>query len=650
VAASSHVVLLASVAAAFLTVASVLLLTAWAYVTATGSTDLRSQDIDPVFEVRDKLVWLAALGTAGALGFVLALIRRPLAGILQSWPVIVVTVAGTAGLAFSAAWVDAAIGLGPVNLILAVIVAPLLVLAVGPRSNSVVRLLWPAVAGVGIGIYLPALLQTPRGMYDALHGARNIDELLGPAAGNLPLADYVPQYGGMLGLPLIPFREWVADHAEWAVMSYLSLLGLVTVGAACVAAGLMLPRGRRVLATLLVVPVLLMKPSAPEALIPAGLQRLFQTMPQRSLFPLLLAVVLLLAVSRPRSRGRWLTAAGAVAGLAALSNFESGVPATVAAVLALVALRAGWRALACFAGGWVGAVVAYVLFLLVTGRTPRPDYWVAFSLEFASGFAQLPAPPYGNYVFVLFILVASVASAFPVLWRGNPALSVAAIGGLYAGSWGLLMFPYYVGRSSSLGQLQFFLIPGAIGAVWLLVGTSAALQGPRPSSRLGYAALLCCLPAAVFATTVIKAPSPETNVKRLMGQFAPAGQFRSTAWKLLPVVDQERARVIRDVSADAPQPVGLFFNSGNIAALRTGLPNASILAVPEELLPKRPWSLDPTDTGNAAFRRMQCRSLEESGLNSVVAEESIAAGLDGCAGFSRGQSTKGMVIFTRDAG
>jgi hypothetical protein len=162
--------------------------------------------------------------------------------------------------------------------------------------------------------------------------------------------------------------------------------------------------------------------------------------------------------------------------------------------------------------------------------------------------------------------------------------------------------------------------------------------------------LLCCLPAALFVTTVIKAPSPEMNFKRITGGFAPGAEFRSTSVKPRPVVDEKRAQVIRDVSTKTRKPVGLFFTSGNVASLRTGLPNASVLAVPEELMVARPWSSNPADTGNAAFRRMQCRSLEASKLNSVIAEDLIADALNSCTGFSRGPADRGMVVFTRDAG
>lgn len=641
---SSQLVLLATVGAACVTVAGVLLLTGWAYGTATGSTNLRSRNVDPVFEERDTFIWLTALLCAASLGLLLAWTRPHARRLLESWPVLALTVAGTAGVAYSAAWFDPWIGLGPVNLLLAVALVPLLVFALGPRSRGAMRFLWPAVAGVGTALYLPALWQTPGGMYDGYHSPRNIDELLGPVAGNLPLSDYIPQYGGLLGLPLVPFRALVAANVEWWIVSYLSVLSILTIGALCAAAALMLPTGRRVLAPLLVVPILLMKPSMPDQLLPAGPQRLFQSIPERSLLPAALAIVLLLAASRPESRGRWMWV-GAVAGIAALHNFESGVPATIAAVLALVALRAGWRALGCLAAGWIGVSVAYAVLLLIAGGSFRPEYWMGFSLLFAGGYGQLPMPPYGPHVLVLFVLVASVASAFAVAWRKSASMSVAAVGGLYFGAWGLMMFPYYVGRSSSSGQLQFFLIPASIAAVWLLIGAARAMQGRRSTPRLAYATLLCCLPAALFATTVIKAPSPEVTFKRLTGGFGRAAEFRSAALTYVPVVDEEQAQVIRDISADTRKPVGLFFASGNVASLRTGLPNASVLAAPEELTTQRPRD----DPGTAAFRRMQCRSLEASDLNSVIADDLFADGLDSCTGFSRGPEQQGMVVFTRDA-
>jgi hypothetical protein len=444
----------------------------------------------------------------------------------------------------------------------------------------------------------------------------------------------------------VPFRPLVAAHVEWWIVSYLSVLSILTVGALCVAAALMLPTGRRVLAPLLGVPVLLMKPSVPDQLRPLGVQRLFQNIPERSLLPAALAVVLLLAASRPAARGRWMWV-GAVAGLAALHNFESGAPATVAALLVLVALRPGWRAFGYAALTWIGVAATYVALLLVVRGSFHPEYWVGFSRLFAGGYGALPMPPYGPHVFVLFVLVASAASAFPVVWRGSASLSVAAAGGLYFGSWGLMMFPYYVGRSSSAGQLQFFYIPAGVAAVWLLIGAATAARERRPTTRLAYAALLCCLPAALFVSTVIKAPSPETNFERLTGDFGSATRMQSTASQPQPVIDAAQARAIRDLSVGLRQPVGLFFTSGNVASLKTGLPNVSVLAAPLELTTPRPE--DPADTANTTLRRWQCRSLDASGVNSVIAQELVADGLDTCTGFSRGPASDGLVVFTRDA-
>jgi hypothetical protein len=148
------------------------------------------------------------------------------------------------------------------------------------------------------------------------------------------------------------------------------------------------------------------------------------------------------------------------------------------------------------------------------------------------------------------------------------------------------------------------------------------------------------------ARTVIKAPSPEVNVKRLTGGFGVSAEFQNTnsGRQPRPVVDEKQARLVRDLSADLPKPVGVFFGSGNVASLRTGLPNASVLADPSELK-RRPGN---PGARSAAFRRMQCRALAESELNSVIAEKRVAHGLDGCTGFSRSAAERGMVVFTRD--
>lgn len=645
-ASAGQMVLLAAAVASCVTVIAVLVLTAVAYGQATGSTDPNNPNIDPVFELRDKLVWAVGLGTAASLAVVLATVRRVQRRLLESQACQVAATTGALGVVVSAAWTDKNIGFSPSSLMLALVLIPVLVVAVGPRFSTFHGYGRPVVVVVGLALYVPALWQTPRGMYDAWNSARIIDELLGPAAGNLPASDYIAQYGGLLGLPLAPFRGLLTDHLDWWIMTYLSLLSILAVGALCTAAALMLPRGRRYLGGLFVVPVILMKPSAPDALTPDGVQRYFQMIPERSLLPAVVAVLLLGAVSRPASRQRWFWL-GVVAGAAALNNVESGLPATVAVVLALLVRRGGWRCMGWFITGWAGLALAYLGLLLLTGGAFHVEYWVAFSLEFAGGFAALPMPVYGNYVLLLFVLVASVGSAVPVVWSKGSSASVASIGGLYFGSWGLMMFPYYVGRSSSLGQLQFFFIPCSVAAVWLFLGALAVLHSHGRSPRLAIPLLLCCLPCAVFVTAVVKAPSPTTNLARLTGDFGPFGMFRSTALRHPAVVDAKQGQALRALSVTMRKPVGLFFASGNVASLMTGLPNASLLAAPDELLPKRFWSGDPHDPGSARFRLLQCRSLEKSRFNSIIAQEFIAGGLRSCAGFARGPAQGGLVVLTR---
>lgn len=234
-----------------------------------------------------------------------------------------------------------------------------------------------------------------------------------------------------------------------------------------------------------------------------------------------------------------------------------------------------------------------------------------------------------------------------MLWRRSGGLTAAALGGFYFGAWGLIMFPYYVARSSSWGQLQFFIIPAVVVAVWLLVGASAVVAERRPlPHRWAAALLLCVLPAAVFVSSVIKAPSPAQSLDRVMKKYGANSELRSTAWARTPVVKEEQAEVIREVAAQLPKPIGLFFTSGNFASLRTGLENVSVLSGPEELLAPRPWAGRPQDPGNTTFRRIQCEALERTDVRSIIAEDFLADALVGCRGWDRTSEQGNYVIFT----
>jgi len=633
---------------AVLVVAAVLVSARWAYTSATGSTDLASIELDPIFERRDQLVWVSALLVAAVAGLVGS--RRgagPSRDFDSRRSVLLGTVA-LVGLATSAAWADQFIGWSRASLIVALLLVPALLLAVGPSelADRAVRYSWPAIAALVACLYVPALWQTPRGLYEPWHASHIIDEVLGPAAGNLPLVDYVPQYGGLLGLPLVPVSGLVAQDVAGWVTAYMSVLSIVTVGLLCVIAGLMLPRGRRMLAPLLILPGLLMKPSEPGELFPPGVQGLYQAIPGRSLLPAAVGLVLLLAVHRPAWRTRWLWA-GATAGIAALNNFESGVPASLAAVVVIVALR-NWRALGAFAAAWTAVPIIYTLAILASGGRPRFSYWIAFTVEFAGGFGSLPMPVYGNFVLILAVLTASTASGFAVLCRcARDQPSVAAVGGFFFGAWGLMMFPYYVTRSSSFGQLQFFLIPASLAAVWLLVCAVEVARAPRRGRFVNLGLLLCALPSALFLSGLIKAPSPADEWLRLSGTHGAVAEFRSTAWTPEPVVGPVQAAAIGAAAAGAEGPVGVFFSSGNTASLESGHPNAAVLSSPEEMLPNRPWvETRETDTGNRSFRRMQCQSLQSSPLNTVIADARLARALQ-CPGFRQERRDRDLVVVTR---
>jgi hypothetical protein len=60
-----------------------------------------------------------------------------------------------------------------------------------------------------LSFLLPAMVQTPTSIVEPYHAIYTLDELLAPAAGQVPLVDYFPMYVNLLGFPIAPLiQSW----------------------------------------------------------------------------------------------------------------------------------------------------------------------------------------------------------------------------------------------------------------------------------------------------------------------------------------------------------------------------------------------------------------------------------------------------------
>lgn len=585
--------------------------------------DVALQSLPIAPETADKFVWLCSLVCGAVL---LATARHGGGSRLLARPPksVVLLLAGLTGLFLGVAWIeplDGRVGLwmgfGTNVLLLAIALVPALYLALHHPDARIVRFLALASVAFASVVYLPSVLQPIWGVINSFHSGYIFNELLAPTQGHFLLGTQIPQYTSLFGLPLgllwRVFPGLNGTHAPGALMAfYLTGLALVTLGGLVLLAYRVLPVKLRALALLLMVPLVLVKvqPPTTEA---GSIAVLFSALPIRTL-PVI-AVGLLLTVHADRGGVRRSAAVGVAAGLAALNNFEFGVPCAIAALLALWLsrrdLRSGIRALAAFVAAALAPFLIYALALYAVGQPLQWRYWIAFSLNFADGFGSVPMPIVGPHLLVLSILIAGVTSGAYFLRaaaRGRQGESQirehrAALTALFFGLAGLGSFGYYVGRSVISGQLQVFLFYIAP----IIAANLTLLAVPRLSERAKWsdigATALILFPAALAVAVVLQAPDARQEWSRVALTNKSGHEFSILDAEVSGLA--KRAAAARQTSGSTALATAV--HNGNYLEAYSGLPNYSAIDSPGDA-----WLLSPFI--RAAF----CRRLSETSAPILV--------------------------------
>ena len=575
-------------------------------------------------ETADLIVWLCSLSCTAAL---LATARHDGGSRLLARPPksLVMLIVGLTGLFLGTAWIEPLdgatdpmwMGFGTGVLLLAIVLIPILYVAVHHPDARVIRFIALASVALTAVVYLPSVLQPVWGVMHNVNAGYIFNELLAPTQGHFLLGEQVPQYTSLFGLPLallwFVFPGLNEAQAPGAVTAfYLTALALVTLGGLVLVAYRVLPVKLRALALLLTVPLVLVKVQ-PATTTWGSIAVLFSALPLRTL-PVI-AVGLLLTIYADRGGLRHAAVIGTAAGLAALNNFEFGVPCAIAGFLALglsrTDLRSGIRTLAGFTAAALAPFLIYALFLSAVGQPIHWNYWVLFSANFASGFGSVPMPIVGLHLLVLSILIAGVTSGayyLHVSSRGThvPSQSLerrAALTALFFGLAGLGSFGYYVGRSVVSGQLQIFLFYIAP----IIVANLTLLEVPTLTEHAKWreicAAALILFPAALAVAAVLQAPDARQEWSRVAltnkssQEYSPLDAQVSSLAKMATSAQQtlgraELATAVRD---------------GNYLAAYSGLPNYSTIDTPGDA-----WILSP------AIRAAFCGRLSQTSATILV--------------------------------
>lgn len=444
-----------------------------------------------------------------------------------------------------------------------------------PRLFHGIRPLLGALSWAVIAVwFVPLVIQPPWGVYDNYHTRYVVNEVLAPLSGNFALGTFTSQYTTLLGVPLLilqPLQAAVGSLPHYAIaVVWLSFLAALTVLLLIVAARLALPASVKILAPLLVVPLVLISQSNPSGYsgtITTG----FAQYPGRILG--FAALTVLLLVRLQREEPKWNLWLGLVAGAVGINNFEFGLSTVLVLILVLALTRkmspTAWGMLAL---GIIVVPFLYLLLVFLTTGEVHPERLASFALGFGGGFGNIAMPVIGTWTAIagMFIFGSSMGT-WLLINAQHPKLLLPATLMTFASLAGLIHFGYYVGRSVTSGQLQLLLAHVALVIVAMVaIGASTHVWRSR-SPQVGVLLLVCVLPIASLAS--VRPPVEEWSrispVNKGDRPLAPDGELEGVA------------TAIRQAQLDFPgQRVAVAGEAGNYLQLTTGASNVLLTNSP----------------------------------------------------------------------
>jgi hypothetical protein len=495
-----------------------------------------------------------ALSVIGAVVLVIRFVRRPTVK-----PSRIALVVCVVGMLFGIARVDRPTATGlfwegfGLSVALVAIPVSMLIVPIAARIRRSGTLRY-ALTGLVIALALADLLSLIRdlGNFDLTYGNNFVlNEMLAPAAGRVPDANFVPQYTTLYGWLIFPFRSLLSASglANMATI-LLSCFAVAAVVLAVVLARRTLPKRSLWVAVALTVPVATV--TVLHGIESSSVADYLQELPVR-IFPAMLfslfATSSLMALLRRSVPKTALIGLGLLAGVMAWNSQDFGVAVTVAyGVVLQVAARGALRrrATLLWLKGLVPGLLLYPLWTLAIRHTIQLHYLGLTARAFGGGVINTATPIWipGPVLIVMPLLISSAAVGWFLLWKASASVDERPGHHKYAivtlalvGTWSVLAFPYYINAASADGQLQTFLLPfgvcccallslcypaiagevrrsgtwvarsRAAGALWLLpvtipIGTcfGAILQTPNPS--VAYNALTHPSPSIEFLAQI----------------------------------------------------------------------------------------------------------------------------------------------------
>ena len=469
------------------------------------------------------------------------------------------------------------------------------------------------VAAIVFAIYyLPSFIQPFNGLIELHHSKYILNDLLIQASGKWPYNEVMPQYVGLLGLPLklITFisPSFTVNSAllwvNFLVISEVTILALITKNVLGLKSW-----GVALMATTSVVFIKVQ----PNQEIWGSIAQHMNLVPARTILPLILLFTLL-RLNKAEIRSASIRSAvivGVVAGITAFNNPEFGIPATVAVIIILTALLSSHKITPrIFSITVVSTLVTFgsIFFIYALfGDALQVSTWLAMiQVHGFDGYMNLPMPDFGLWIFFYSTLgTSAIIGTLALFGKGllhqlKAKDSSTAIVLAFAGLWGSATLFYFTGRSL-VPEIVVFLIPLSLAIVSYIqiLRNSHLLENPPSRARSSLSILPIFLVALIPLVSLFSAPNPAFEWRRVTGH----GERWSAARLTEPPGFTEMRELVRK---DQDNEYLFFGNNGPAIQILSNIENGLGIISLEDI------SINPL------MAEIACKQLARSDADYVI--------------------------------
>ena len=473
-------------------------------------------------------------------------------------------------------------------------------------------LLFRSIIACGLLIRpLSVFIQTPSSLLEAGHFEFIANELAAPAAGMIPLVNFVPWYSNLLGFPIAPILHLVPSESVMVILIWLLFLQAICLALPTIIAYKIAGKHAALLSLLVMISLMTARP---------WINSYFATFPIRTIFPCLLLGLLVSCVQNIQTfRFRSSIFLGVMSGLALLNNIESGLPSLLALIFTVLLLyRSIWnfaRTVLSILFGVFLVFGLYSFFVLSIGRALHLSYVIIpLKIVVSGGFFQASMAVGGYHnIFAIFFISGMATSSF-LFFRAQKigSVSLKRIAALmsFSSSWGLIGMVYFSGRSftSTLlaGSTYALGLMTVSVMIWIFIDwqfVSDVLT--HKTQNLNIISSLVILLFFYIATTVL------TRMDAI-----PVWRQAGTEWNgetnrtvILKSTNEQINRLKIENQSRPPQVVQIYTLS-NILELTTGIEAGLVTSDPRYLSMFR------------EFQNIQCQYILGSEFNIII-EDSL---------------------------